>query len=82
MWCSWFQYFKNEYSWRRLFITLVAPFSDPAQLFLAYLIDVVCSDATPCIIYVGEGGCTHWDGVFLTSTGPRGNQYCSLVGPV
>ena len=82
MWCSWSWYFKNGYSKRRLFVTLVAPFSDPAQLFLASLIDVVCSDAAPCIIYVGEGRCTHWEGVFLTSTGPRGNQYCSLEGPV
>ena len=34
------------------------------------------------IICVGEGRCTHWEGVFLTSTGQRGNQYCSLVEPV
>ena len=34
------------------------------------------------IICVGEGRCTHWEGVFSTSTGQRGNQYCSLVEPV
>ena len=74
--------FLNISLWGSLFVTLVASLSTPAQPFLAYPSDVGCSDTAPYIIYVGDGGCTHWDGVFLSSTGQRGNQYCSLVGPV
>ena len=74
--------FKDGPSWRWVFVSLVVVLF--IQLIASYLLALMryAPYDSLYIICAGEGRCTHWEGVFLTSTGQRGNQYCSLVEPV